>query len=97
MFDLSRITETLGNLVGNAPLADALQNSDLMSVLAHSEIDLVSLQGLDTQHVIELLASRGIDISQYAPDQLKGLLEQLGSGQDVISSAADLIGRFTRS
>mgnify|MGYP001184998084 CR=1 FL=1 len=97
MFDLSRITETLGNLLGNAPLADAFQSSDLMGVLANSGIDLASLQGLDPQQVVELLASHGIDISQYAPDQLQGLLDQLGSGQDVIRSASELLGRFTRS
>ena len=96
MIDLSRITEALGNLVGNAPMADALQNSDLMRVLANSGIDLESLQGLDPQQVMELLASHGIDISQYAPDQLQVLLEQLGTGQDVVSRATDLLG-FTRS
>lgn len=97
MFDFSRITEALGNLVGNAPLADALQSSNTMSVLAHSGIDLASLQGLDPQQVMDLLASHGVDVSQFAPDQLQGLLEQLGSGQDVVNSAADLLGRFTRS
>lgn len=75
MLDLmSRLSDTFGNLIGGA----ANSGGDLADALANAGLDPSVLHGLDPQQIVELLASHGIDLAGFAPEQVQALIDQIG-------------------
>lgn len=80
MFDLSKITDSVSDWIGGSTVQNMLSSSDLMAALTGSGLSLQGLQALDTDHLLGLLHSQGINVSALAPDQLQQLIETIADG-----------------
>lgn len=83
MFDLSRVTETIGGLLGQG--AEGLGQDALLEKLSDLGIDPAQLEGLDMQGISQLLEENGIDLGQFDPQQLTELTSQFGEGNGLAS------------
>jgi hypothetical protein len=78
MFDLSKITESIGSLLsgGTAPQVP----TDLMGLLEQAGVDPALLDGLSPEEITGLLQQHGIDTSLLDPSQLTELMQGNISG-----------------
>lgn len=88
MFDLARLTEAVGGLLGQA--ASPLTAEALLQQLNEQGLDINALQNLDLESFASVLGDHGVDLSQLDTEQIAGLVEQLG----VNSPASELLGEF---
>ena len=82
MFDLARIAEQIGGLIGQS--ASEALSQDLFTQLTEHGFDpsqLADMAGLDPTEILARLSESGIDVSQFAPDQLAELASQLNLDQ----------------
>lgn len=87
MFDISRITEAVGGLIGQAS-----QESDtdgLMQHLSDAGVDLPQLDGMDSQEITQFLENSGIDLGNFDISQISEAAGQFAENSDVQS-----IGNF---
>ena len=77
MFDFSRLTDTISGLVGSLG-SQAGTAQSLPEVLQNVGLDPSILSGLSETEIGSLLASYGIDISQFAEGELTQFVEGLG-------------------
>ncbi len=89
MFDLSRVGELVGDLLGQNA-ADASEGG-LLQNLTESGFDLTQLDGLAGPEILELLEQSGIDVAGLDATQLSELTGQLSEGID-LQSITDLVG-----
>lgn len=75
MFDLSRLGETISGLVNAAQPAQAASLEDVMQNVG---LDPSVLTGLSETEIGSLLASYGIDISQFSNVEISQFVEGLG-------------------
>lgn len=78
MFDFSRLTDTISGLVGALGPEAAGHAQSLPEVLQNVGLDPSILTGLSETEIGSLLASYGIDISQFAEGELTQFAEGLG-------------------
>jgi hypothetical protein len=76
VFDLSKITDVVSSLFGQAAQQGLPQ--DLMQHVESLGIDLTALQGMEPGQIMEHLASQGIDLAGLDPAQISQLAAQLG-------------------
>lgn len=76
MFDLSRLTELVSDLVGQDAVNSIAGN--VFEQLSQNGIDMSQLQGLAPEEIVTTLSEQGIDLSSFAPDQIAQLGEQIG-------------------
>jgi hypothetical protein len=88
MFDFSRFTETISGLVGSIGSDAVAQAQGLPEVLQNVGLDPSILTGLSETEIGSLLASYGVDISQFAEGELSQFVEGLGltEGTEQLSS-----------
>ena len=96
MFDLSKLTETVGGLFGNSSVAETLQSGVGSELMQRLGIDPTALEGLAPDQILDLLQQHGIDPSQLAPDQISELLQSLGGHEQLGALADRLLGGFGR-
>ena len=77
MFDFSRLTDTISGLVGSLG-SQAGTAQSLPEVLQNVGLDPSILSGLSETEIGSLLASYGIDISQFAEGEMTQFVEGLG-------------------
>ena len=77
MFDFSRLTDTISGLVGSLG-SQAGTAQSLPDVLQNVGLDPSILSGLSETEIGSLLASYGIDISQFAEGEMTQFVEGLG-------------------
>jgi hypothetical protein len=77
MFDFSRLTDTISGLVGSLG-SQAGTAQSLPDVLQNVGLDPSILSGLSETEIGSLLASYGIDVSQFAEGELTQFVEGLG-------------------
>lgn len=77
MFDLGRITDMLGGLVGGS-VQEIIERGNILETLQSSGLDPSLLQGLDHTQVLEFLQQHGIDVSALGETDLAALLQQIG-------------------
>ncbi|MFZ4809140.1 MAG: hypothetical protein ACOYLQ_17955 [Hyphomicrobiaceae bacterium] len=95
MFDMGRIGEMVGGLLGGR-LQEAATNVGVIEVLERAGIAPESLSGLDPGQILELLQQHGIDISLLQNLDLSALSERFGQGQEGLQVLADVVGRVTQ-
>lgn len=93
MFDITRITEAVGGLVGQA--SANFDTDGLTQQLSDAGLDLQQLEGLDTQQLTDLLESSGIDIANIDVNQLSEMAGQFSESTD-IQSIGDLLSNLTQ-
>lgn len=86
MFDFTRITDMISDLVGGSNVAELAQNSGAAELLQSAGINPEMLSGLGETQIADLLVEHGIDPSQFAGTQLSELAGQFGLGE-VLSGA----------
>lgn len=91
MFDLSRFTEALSDLIGHK--FAGLDAGAVLEQLGQTGLDLQQLQGLDAETVSSILVDHGIDIAAMDPSQLTALSEQLGVRGDIADIVASYVDR----
>ena len=89
MFDLSRITDVIGNLLGGQPVQETLAGGGLAELLAKAGIDVSILDGLKPGEITDLLAQNGIDLSQVPESEIAGLFAS-ADGEQVLSLLGNL-------
>ncbi len=77
MFDFTRLTEHLGDLIGGAS-SSAFSVDGIVSAAG---IDLDQLQGLPIAEVLTALSGAGIDVSALTEGQLSELMGAVQAGQ----------------
>lgn len=92
MFDFARITETISGLVGSLGSEAGAQAQSLPDLLQNVGLDPSILTGLSETEIGSLLASYGIDISQFAEGELTQFVEGLG-----LTESADQISGLWNS
>lgn len=93
MFDFSRLTDTISGLVGSlGSQSDAAQT--LPDLLQNVGLDPSILSGLSETEIGSLLASYGIDISQFAEGELTQFVEGLGLSEGASSQLSSLWNTF---
>lgn len=75
MFDLSRLTEVVGDFFGEANAGGVQQ---ILQNLGDHGIDMSHLEGLNPAEFLTVLTENGIELSQLDPGQLSQLADQLG-------------------
>ena len=75
MFDLSRLTEVVGDFFGEA---NAVGVQQILQNLGDHGIDMSHLEGLNPAEFLTVLTENGIELSQLDPGQLSQLADQLG-------------------
>lgn len=94
MFDLSRVTEMIGGLLGQ----QSGNAEDMLSQhLGDLGIDPGLLDGISGAEAIDLLSQHGIDVSQLAPEQLSVLLGQLDPNAPIAELLSGLLSRQSGS
>lgn len=88
MFDLARLTEAVGGLLGQA--ATALNAEALLQQVGEQGLDLQALQNLDAESFLSVLGENGIDLSQIDAGQIAELAQQLG----LEAPASELLQQF---
>jgi hypothetical protein len=78
MFDFSRITDAIADLIGGSNVAEVVQNSGAADLLQGAGIDPEMLSGLGETQIADLLVEHGIDPSQFDGGQLAELAGQFG-------------------
>lgn len=91
MFDLSRITETLGNLIGHK--FAGIDAGAVLDQLGQTGLNLQQLKGLDAELVTSILVDHGIDVAAMNPTQLTVLSEKLGVKGDIADVVANYFDR----
>ena len=76
MFDLARLTEGIGGVLGQS--AANIEASNLLEHLNAADLNVSELQHLDPEHLITTLSERGIDIAGLDLAELTALTEQSG-------------------
>lgn len=77
MFQLSQISETLTDLLGNQNPIENAPVQEIIEQLSNAGIDISSLEGLSADQVMELINNSGIDLSNFSPDQITETLQNL--------------------
>ena len=90
MFDLFRLSESVGNFFGHSPLQSVADR--MIGPLSEGNIDLSQFAEFDPASVVAALQDQGIDISQYDPAQIGEIVE--GTGMD--PSIAEALANFTQ-
>ncbi|MDX2257505.1 MAG: hypothetical protein NW205_01170 [Hyphomicrobiaceae bacterium] len=92
MFDLGRIGDLVGSLIGTA-VQERVGAAGLDELLAQAGIDPADLAGLDQAQIVEYLAGHGIDASLLEGIDLAAWGQTLsnGSGAELVSEA---VSRF---
>jgi hypothetical protein len=93
MFDIGRIGEFVGSLMGGQQQEQATIGG-IAEILERAGVDPSALAGHDQTQILEFLAQQGVDTSLLEGLDLTALGEQLGQGEGM-SALADLIGRAT--
>lgn len=91
MFDFSRITEAVADLIGGATTAAGESGGPLADLISSTGLDPAMLDGLGANEVLDLLAQNGIDVAQLAPDQIQELLGNLGVENGISALAVQLL------
>jgi hypothetical protein len=95
MFDIARITDTIGGLLGQS--GQSLLNGDLVQQLGALGVDHNLLDGISSEELTSLLAERGIDIAGLDAQQISELLGSLQGGAPMADTLSSLISdRFMR-
>ena len=89
MFDLSRVSDVVGGLLGQS--SSELDGAGLLQTLSDNGVDLAQLEGLAGPEMLEFLEQSGIDVAGLDPAQLTDLAGQFSEGVD-LQSIADLLG-----
>lgn len=86
MFDLSKLTETIGGLVSGAQQQPPADGSGLAGLLINAGIDPGQLAGLTQGEIVEQLQQYGID-----PAQLDlGQISELAANADIGGNLAEI-------
>ena len=93
MFDITRITEAVGGLVGQA--SENTGAGGLMQQLSEAGLDLSQFDGLNVQEITDLLKESGFDMANIDIDQVAEMADQFVEGGDV-QSIADLLATLTQ-
>ncbi len=93
MFDITRITEAVGGLVGQA--SENTGAGGLMQQLSEAGLDLSQFDGLNGQEITDLLKESGFDMANIDIDQVAEMADQFVEGGDV-QSIADLLATLTQ-
>ena len=76
MFDLTRLTEAIGGILGQS--AANIEPSNVFEQLSSAGLDLGDLQNLDPEYLITTLSEQGIDVAGLDLAELTALAEQGG-------------------
>ncbi len=87
MFDLSKITETIGGLISGAQQQSPVEVGSIADLLNTAGIDPAMLDGLNQDEILNLLQQYGIDPSQLDVSQLSELLQSTGVGNGLVEMA----------
>jgi hypothetical protein len=90
MFDLSRLSDAIGGLLGNTSLEQVPDLRSVVEQLSANGLDLSTLQNLAPAELTELLAQYNIDLGSFTPDQLSEFLSLPTDATGVM----DTIGQF---
>ena len=76
MFDIARLTEMVGGVLGQGATDAGAEM--LMQKLSYVGIDAAQLDGLAPAELLSQLSEQGIDLSQMDAAEVSQLVEQLG-------------------
>ena len=93
MFDITRITEAVGGLVGQA--SENTGVGGLMQQLSEAGLDLSQFDGLNGQEITDFLKESGFDMTNIDIDQVAEMAGQFAEGGDV-QSIGDLLATLTQ-
>jgi hypothetical protein len=81
MFDFDRLKDMAAGFLGGSnpvqAVAENLGAGNVMDMIQNAGLTPEMFEGLDAQQVLGLMAENGIDVSQFAPEQLQNLLSGL--------------------
>jgi hypothetical protein len=80
MLDFSRVTDFLTEMAGNVLQGTSADPQGLTELLANAGLDPSALAGLSEGEIMTLLSDHGIDLSQFAPEELTNFMNSLGLG-----------------
>lgn len=96
MLDLTRISETIGGLLGQR--SEVPGSGQLLQQLGQLGIDPNLLDGLNAQEVAQLLAEHGIDVAGIDPAQLAELVGGVAGNGSILESLGSIVSdRLSRS
>lgn len=81
MLNLSMFTDSVTALLSDGTAQQIVSNNDMLAAITASGFSLQDLQGLDSDRLIGLLNSQGIDVSALAPEQLQSLIDAVSAGR----------------
>jgi hypothetical protein len=84
MLDLSKLTDLLTEMAGNALQEAAPGAQDLTELLTNAGLDPNALAGLSEGEIMALLSDHGIDPSQFAPEKLTNFMSSMGDGASLL-------------
>lgn len=93
MFDIARIADAVGGLVGQS--SEVPGGDGLLRQLSDIGVDPAQLKGLGTQEVIDLLEQNGLDASNLDISQISDLAGQFSENIDG-QSISDLLSSLTQ-
>lgn len=86
MLDFSKMTDFLTEMAGNVQQGASAEPQGLLDLLGSAGLDPSALTDLSEGEITTLLGEHGIDVSQFAPEELTNVLGNLGLG-DVLGEA----------
>lgn len=81
MIDFQKLTEEIQGFFSDTSRSMPPQAGPLVDLLISSGLNPTLLDGLSQNEIVDLLAQHGIDPAQLNPDQLAGLAQAFGLGQ----------------
>lgn len=78
MLDFSRVTDFLAEMAGNVLQGASAEPQGLIEMLANAGLDPSALTGLSEGEIMTLLSDHGIDLSQFAPEELTNFVSSVG-------------------
>lgn len=89
---LSDLTSSVPSLLGGMDSVDMMSGRELLRMLGSIGVDPEMLEGLGYDQILELLAARGIDLSDIAPEQITAMMDAAGSSANLVDIASAFIG-----
>lgn len=91
MLDFSRVTDFFTEMAGNVLQGASAEPQGIMDLLANAGLDPSALAGLTEGEIMTLLNEHGIDLSQFAPEELTNFVSnlELGNGAGLLQQLFD--------
>ncbi len=92
MFDLGKLTETIGGLFSGGAGPAELEGG-LVQLLSNAGIDPALLDGLNQEEIMNLLSQHGIDPGTLDLSQISNLVQENGLGGNLAEVAQSWLDR----